>query len=81
MRVAASSTRAPRGRLGPGSRSIRQFLAWLMEAGEAGIREPNAMTLATASATGEPSARIVLLRGVDADGFTWYTNREVTQRS
>jgi pyridoxamine 5'-phosphate oxidase len=55
---------------------IRQFLAWLTEAGEAGIREPNAMTLATASATGEPSARIVLLRGVDADGFTWYTNRE-----
>jgi pyridoxamine 5'-phosphate oxidase len=55
---------------------IRQFLAWLADAGEAGIREPNAMTLATASATGEPSARIVLLRGVDADGFTWYTNRE-----
>ena len=55
---------------------VRQFLAWLTEAGEAGVREPNAMTLATASATGEPSARIVLLRGVDADGFTWYTNRE-----
>ncbi len=55
---------------------IRQFLAWLAEAGEAGIREPNAMTLATAAASGEPSARIVLLRGVDATGFTWYTNRE-----
>ena len=55
---------------------VRQFLAWLADAGEAGIREPNAMTLATAAATGEPSARIVLLRGVDADGFTWYTNRE-----
>ncbi|MCU0479221.1 MAG: pyridoxamine 5'-phosphate oxidase [Chloroflexi bacterium] len=55
---------------------VRQFLAWLTDAGEAGIREPNAMTLATATATGEPSARIVLLRGVDADGFTWYTNRE-----
>jgi pyridoxamine 5'-phosphate oxidase len=55
---------------------VRQFLTWLAEAGEAGIREPNAMTLATAAATGEPSARIVLLRGVDADGFTWYTNRE-----
>jgi pyridoxamine 5'-phosphate oxidase len=55
---------------------VRQFLAWLADAGEAGIREPNAMTLATATAGGEPSARIVLLRGVDADGFTWYTNRE-----
>lgn len=55
---------------------VRQFLAWLADAGEAGIREPNAMTLATAAAAGEPSARIVLLRGVDADGFTWYTNRE-----
>jgi pyridoxamine 5'-phosphate oxidase len=55
---------------------VRQFLAWLADAGEAGIREPNAMTLATADAGGEPSARIVLLRGVDADGFTWYTNRD-----
>lgn len=55
---------------------IQQFTEWLAEAGEAGIREPNAMTLATAAATGEPSARIVLLRGLDADGFTWYTNRE-----
>ena len=54
----------------------RQFLVWLADAAEAGIREPNAMTLATATSSGEPSARIVLLRGVDADGFTWYTNRE-----
>ena len=55
---------------------IRQFEAWLAAAAAAGIREPNAMTLATASAAGAPSARIVLLRGVDARGFTWYTNRE-----
>ena len=55
---------------------VVQFRAWLEDAAEAGIREPNAMTLATATATGEPSARIVLLRGVDATGFTWYTNRE-----
>jgi pyridoxamine 5'-phosphate oxidase len=54
---------------------IAQFLIWLDQAAEAGIREPNAMTLATATASGEPSARIVLLRGVDAGGFTWYTNR------
>jgi len=55
---------------------IRQFEAWLAAAAAAGMREPNAMTLATTSAAGAPSARIVLLRGVDARGFAWYTNRE-----
>jgi pyridoxamine 5'-phosphate oxidase len=55
---------------------VVQFRHWLAAAAEAGIREPNAMTLATAGAEGAPSARIVLLRGVDARGFTWYTNRE-----
>jgi pyridoxamine 5'-phosphate oxidase len=55
---------------------VAQFRHWLAAAAEAGIREPNAMTLATAGAEGAPSARIVLLRGVDARGFTWYTNRE-----
>jgi pyridoxamine 5'-phosphate oxidase len=54
---------------------IRQFHAWLMDAADAGHREPNAMTLATAAPDGTPSARIVLLRGVDERGFTWYTNR------
>jgi pyridoxamine 5'-phosphate oxidase len=46
-----------------------------MDAADAGHPEPNAMTLATASPEGTPSARIVLLRGVDERGFTWYTNR------
>jgi pyridoxamine 5'-phosphate oxidase len=55
---------------------LRQFHAWLMDAADAGHREPNAMTLATADAGGRPAARIVLLRGVDERGFTWYTNRE-----
>jgi pyridoxamine 5'-phosphate oxidase len=55
---------------------IRQFLGWLDAATESGIREPNAMTLSTADAHGEPSARIVLLRGIDTAGFTWYANRE-----
>jgi pyridoxamine 5'-phosphate oxidase len=55
---------------------LRQFLAWLMDAADAGHREPNAMTLATADAGGRPSARIVLLRGVDERGFAWYTNHE-----
>jgi pyridoxamine 5'-phosphate oxidase len=54
---------------------LRQFHAWLMDAAAAGHPEPNAMTLATAGADGTPSARIVLLRGVDERGFTWYTNR------
>jgi pyridoxamine 5'-phosphate oxidase len=55
---------------------LRQFRAWLMDAADAGHREPNAMTLATADPTGRPAARIVLLRGVDEAGFTWYTNRQ-----
>lgn len=55
---------------------IAQFLVWLAQAAEAGMREPNAMTLATATASGEPSARIVLLRGVDDTGLTRYANRE-----
>lgn len=40
------------------------------------IREPNAMTLATADESGWPSARLVLLKGVDVRGFTFYTNLE-----
>ena len=54
---------------------LRQFHDWLMDAAEAGHLEPNAMTLATAARDGTPSARIVLLRGVDERGFTWYTNQ------
>ena len=54
---------------------LRQFHDWLMDAADAGHLEPNAMTLATAGADGAPSARIVLLRGVDERGFAWYTNR------
>lgn len=53
---------------------ITQFCAWLDEAVEAGVREPNAMTLATADADGAPSARLVLLKSVDDGGFTFYTN-------
>jgi pyridoxamine 5'-phosphate oxidase len=53
---------------------ITQFCAWLGEAVAAGVREPNAMTLATADAEGAPSARTVLLKGIDEGGFTFYTN-------
>lgn len=52
---------------------LDQLRAWLDEAIAAGLTEPNAMTLATVGADGAPSARIVLLRGLD-DGLVFYTN-------
>ncbi len=55
---------------------IRFFERWFDEALAAGVREPNAMTLATLGAEGQPSARIVLLKGVDERGFTFFTNYE-----
>jgi pyridoxamine 5'-phosphate oxidase len=51
-----------------------QFGAWFDEVTQADIREPNAMTLATATPDGQPSARMTLLKGVDARGFVFYTN-------
>ena len=53
---------------------IRQFSAWYDEAVAAGVPEPEAMTLATATPAGRPSARVVLLRGFDTQGFCFYTN-------
>ena len=53
---------------------IEQFRVWLAAAREAGIYEPEAMTLSTADAQGRPSARYVLLRGLDERGFAFYTN-------
>ena len=53
---------------------IAQFLAWFDDARAAELREPNAMTLATATPDGAPSARIVLLKGVDERGFVFYTD-------
>ena len=53
---------------------IVQFRRWFQEALDARVVEPNAMTLATAAADGTPSARVVLLKGADARGFTFYTN-------
>lgn len=54
--------------------AVRQFVRWLNEAVAAGAREANAMTLATASLGGAPSARVVLLKGVDERGLAFYTN-------
>jgi pyridoxamine 5'-phosphate oxidase len=53
---------------------IKQFQIWWQVALQAGLIEPNAMTLATANADGIPSARMVLLKGVDPRGFVFYTN-------
>ena len=49
--------------------------SWLAEAEAAGVRLPNAIALATADADGRPSIRHVLLRGIDDEGFVFYTNR------
>ena len=53
---------------------IRQFGRWFDQARRAEMLEPNAMTLATSSPTGEPSARTVLLKGVDDAGFVFFTD-------
>lgn len=56
------------------SNPFQQFDKWFREALEAEVLEVNAMTLATATPDGKPSARIVLLKGLDEKGFTFYTN-------
>lgn len=53
---------------------LAQFRAWYEEAVAAGVPEPNAMLLATSSPDGEPSCRYVLLRGLDADGFAFFSH-------
>lgn len=55
---------------------IKQFQQWFEQTVAAQLPEPNAMTLATATKDGVPSARIVLLKGVDERGFVFYTNYE-----
>ena len=53
---------------------LRQFERWFEDALRAKLPLPNAMTLATATAAGAPTARIVLLKGIDGGGFVFYTN-------
>ena len=55
---------------------FRQFDKWFQEAEAAKLIEPNAMTLATTGADGRPSARTVLLKGIDGRGFVFFTNYE-----
>jgi pyridoxamine 5'-phosphate oxidase len=53
---------------------IAQFQSWMADAVAAGLPRPDAMTLATATPDGRPSARMVLLKGCDERGFVFYTN-------
>ena len=53
---------------------IKQFRGWFDDAIASGSRLPESMTLATATLDGKPSARVVLLKNVDANGFVFYTN-------
>jgi pyridoxamine 5'-phosphate oxidase len=55
---------------------IDQLVLWYQQAEEAGAAEPNAMVLSTLDNTGHPDARVVLARGIDAHGITFFTNRE-----
>jgi len=55
---------------------MQQFRRWFRAAKRAGWLEPNAMTLATATHGGRPSARMVLLKGIDERGFLFFTNYE-----
>jgi pyridoxamine 5'-phosphate oxidase len=53
---------------------VRQFERWFEDALRARLPLPNAMTLASVTAEGRPSARIVLLKGIEGGGFVFYTN-------
>ena len=55
---------------------LNLFQVWFDQAVKAECPEPNSMTLATADSAGNPSARIVLLKGADSAGFTFFTNYE-----
>jgi pyridoxamine 5'-phosphate oxidase len=60
---------------------IAQFRRWYREAAAAGVAQPDAMTLATATPNGAVSARTVLLRGLDERGFVFFTNLESAKGS
>jgi len=59
-----------------GADPVAAFERWLAAMVDAGVPDANAMVVATTGADGAPSARTVLLRGVDGRGFVFYTNRE-----
>ena len=70
--MSADGSHIPGGAAEP----MAQVRAWFDAAREAGVHEPEAAALATASPDGRPSVRIVLIRGIDERGISWYTNRE-----
>ena len=74
LRVHYDSGTLADGDLGPDPRS--SFAAWFAEAVRVGLPEPNAMIVATADASGQPSARTVLLKEFDERGLVFYTNLE-----
>jgi pyridoxamine 5'-phosphate oxidase len=76
------SQRAPGGAAAPpltesslAADPVSQFAQWLSDASAAGLPEPTAMVLATASSSGAPRARTVLLKGYGPEGFIFYTNK------
>jgi len=56
--------------------ALGQFQEWFQETLQAGVVEPNAAVLATADASGTPSARLILVKGIDDRGFSFFTNYE-----
>ena len=68
------SQRNARARRAPGADPIAHFARWFRAARAAGLPEPHAMSLATATPEGRPSARMVLLKGFDRRGFVFFTN-------
>jgi pyridoxamine 5'-phosphate oxidase len=74
LRVSSSSQELDESDIDPDP--FVQFNRWMQNALDAKLRMPNEMTLATADRRGRPAARIVLLRGLDDRGFTFFTNYE-----
>jgi pyridoxamine 5'-phosphate oxidase len=74
LRVSSSSQELDESDIDPDP--FVQFNRWMQNALDAKLRMPNEMTLATADRRGRPAARIVLLKGLDDRGFTFFTNYE-----
>jgi pyridoxamine 5'-phosphate oxidase len=75
-RLREEYTRAGLEESAAASDPVEQFRSWFDEVLAADLHEPNAMTLATATPDGRPSARVVLLKGFDERGFVFYTSYE-----
>jgi pyridoxamine 5'-phosphate oxidase len=58
---------------------VRQFRKWYQEALDGNVEEPNAMVLASVNSEGIPNARVLLLKGIDENGFRFYSNYESTK--